>query len=55
MHLQVSSQFVPVCGQLQFNVQRLPFDEDHAVETLDQAIWALQKVLDDVAKVSQKL
>ncbi|OAE22516.1 hypothetical protein AXG93_2423s1020 [Marchantia polymorpha subsp. ruderalis] len=39
----------------QFNVQRLPFDEDHAVETLDQAIWALQKVLDDVAKVSQKL
>lgn len=31
----------------QFNVQRLPFLGDQAVETLDQAIGALQKVLDD--------
>ncbi|KAL3701838.1 hypothetical protein R1sor_019860 [Riccia sorocarpa] len=37
----------------QFNVQRLPFHEDHAVETLDQAIRALQKVMDE-AKASPK-
>ncbi|CAM6082106.1 unnamed protein product [Calypogeia fissa] len=36
----------------QFNVQRLPFMEDHGVETLDQAIGALQKVLDDASKIS---
>ncbi|KAL2650096.1 hypothetical protein R1flu_018224 [Riccia fluitans] len=38
----------------QFNVQRLPFDEDHAVENLDQAVQALQKVMDEV-KVSPKM
>ena len=32
--------------RVQFNVQRVPFDEVHAVETLEQAKKALQKVLD---------
>ncbi|KAG0571183.1 hypothetical protein KC19_6G217700 [Ceratodon purpureus] len=31
---------------ISFNVQRVPFDEVHAVETLEQAKKALQKVLD---------
>lgn len=31
---------------VQFNVQRVSFDEVHAVETLEQAKKALQNVLD---------
>lgn len=31
---------------IQFNVRRVSFEEANAVETLDQAIKALQKILD---------
>lgn len=31
---------------MQFNVQRIPFEVGHAVETLEEAKAALQKLLD---------
>jgi hypothetical protein len=34
---------------MQFNVQRVSFEEGHAVETLEQANKALQHVLDKAA------